>query len=96
MRLSVAVEVRQAVIDYRNAAAQLRVTATQIEATEAALQAEQDRYELGTGTLVALTQARAQHTEALSNRVQAIYEFVFRRKLIDFALGDLDLETSLF
>lgn len=96
LRLSVAVEVRQAVIDYRNAAAQLRVTATQIEATEAALQAEQDRYELGTGTLVALAQARAQHTEALSNRVQAVYQFVFRRKLIDFALGDLDLEGSLF
>ena len=96
LRLSVAVEVRQAIIDYRNAAAQLRVTATQIEATEAALQAEQDRYELGTGTLVALAQARAQHTEALSNRVQAVYQFVFRRKLIDFALGDLDLEGSLF
>ena len=96
MRQSVAVEVRQAIIDYRNAAAQLDVTAVQIEATEAALQAEQVRYELGAGTLVALAQARVQHTEALSNRAQAIFQFVFRRKLIDFALGEIDLETSLF
>lgn len=96
MRQSIAVEVRQAVIDYRNAVSQLEITAVQVEATQAALQAEQDRYELGTGTLVALAQASVQHTEAQSNRAQAIFQFVFRRKLIDFALGNLDPATALF
>lgn len=96
MRQSVAVEVRQALNDYNNAAQQLEITAIQVEASEAALQGEQDRYDFGTGTLVALSQARTQLVEAQSSRAQAIFQFVFRRKLIDFALGNLDPSTALF
>lgn len=96
MRQSVAVEVRQAISDYRYAVEQLEITDVQVEAAAAALQAEQDRYELGTGTLVALAQARTQFVEAQSSRAQAVYQFVFRRKLIDFALGELDPTSSLF
>ncbi|MDX1439543.1 MAG: TolC family protein [Rubricoccaceae bacterium] len=96
MRQSVAVEVRQALLDYRNAGEQLDVTEAQVAAAEAALEAEQSRYEFGTGTLVAVTQARTQFVEAQSARVQAVYQFVFRRKLIDFALGNLEISTVLF
>ena len=96
LRQSVATEVRQAVIEYRNAAKQLDVTAVQVEAAQAALDAEQARYELGSGTLVALEQARARLVEAQASRAQAAYNFVFRRKLIDLALGDLDLSDALF
>ncbi|NNF58850.1 MAG: TolC family protein, partial [Rhodothermaceae bacterium] len=77
LRQSIATEVRQAVIEYRNAAKQLDVTAVQVEAAEAALAAEQDRYDLGAGTLVALEQARARLVEAQASRAQATYTFVF-------------------
>lgn len=96
LRQSIATEVRQAVIEYRNAAKQLDVTAVQVDAAQAALNAEQDRFDLGAGTLVALEQARARLVEAQASRAQAIYTFVFRRKLIDLALGDLDLDAALF
>ena len=95
-RQAVATEVRQAVLDYRLAAQRLDVTAAQVEAAQAALDAEQARYALGTGTLVALEQARARVTEAQASRAQAVYEFVFRRAVIAFARGDLDPTEPLF
>src|SRR5690606_31947785 len=95
-RRAVATEVRQAVLDYRLAAQRLDVTAAQVAAAEAALEAEEARYELGTGTLVALELARARLTEARSARAQAVYEFVFRRAVIAFARGDLDPTVPLF
>lgn len=95
-RQAVATEVRQAVLDYRLAAQRLDVTAAQGTAAEAALEAEEARYELGTGTLVALELARARLTEARAARAQAVYEFVFRRAVIAFAQGDLDPTEPLF
>ncbi|HLT47282.1 MAG TPA: TolC family protein, partial [Rubricoccaceae bacterium] len=95
-RQAVATEVRQAVLDYRLAAQRLDVTAAQVAAAEAALEAEEARYELGTGTLVALELARARLTEAQAARAQAVYEFVFRRAVIAFARGDLDPTEPLF
>src|SRR5690606_34706669 len=95
-RQAVATEVRQAVLDYRLAAQRLDVTAAQVAAAEAALEAEEARYELGTGTLVALELARARLTEAQAARAQAVYEFVFRRAVIAFARGDLAPTEPLF
>ncbi len=96
LRQRIATEVRQAVIDYRNAAKQLDVTEAQVAAAEAAVQAEQDRFELGAGTLVALEQARARLVEAEAARAQATYELLFRRALIDLAQGTLDPAFDLF
>jgi outer membrane protein len=95
-RQAVATEVRQAVLDYRLAARRLDVTAAQVEAARAALDAEEARYELGTGTLVALEQARVRLTEAQAARARAVYEFVFRRAVIAFAQGALDPTEPLF
>ncbi|MDX1418880.1 MAG: TolC family protein [Rubricoccaceae bacterium] len=95
-RQAIATEVRQAVLDYRLAGQRLDATAVQVSAAEAALEAEEVRYELGTGTLVALELARARLTEAQSARAQAVYEFVFRRAVIAFALGELDPTEPLF
>ncbi len=95
VKQAIAVAVRQAVNDYRNAAEQLDAASAQVEAAEAALRAERDRYELGTGTLVAQTQAQTAYAEALASRLQAIYQFVFSRKLIEFAQGNFDPNTAL-
>ena len=96
LRQQVAADVRQAVLDYENARARLGVTASQIDAAEAALDAEQLRYDLGASTLVELAQARARLVEAQSARAQALFEFFFRARLIDYARGRLDPSQPLF
>ncbi len=58
--------------------------------------AEQERYDLGVSTLTELTQARARFVEAQSARAQAVAQFVFQSKLIDYAVGTLDPNAQLF
>ncbi len=96
LRQSVALEVRQGFLDYQNAAKRLDVTARQVASAEAALNAEQERYDLGVSTLTELTQARTLLVEAQSARAQAVAQFVFQSKLIDYATGTLDPNASLF
>ena len=96
LRQSVALEVRQGYLDYQNAAKRLDVTARQVAAASAALDAEQERYDLGVSTLTELTQARALLIEAQSSRAQAVAQFVFQSKLIDYATGTLDPTAPLF
>ncbi|MEO1075535.1 MAG: TolC family protein, partial [Bacteroidota bacterium] len=93
---SVALEVRQAYLDYQNAARALDVSAVQVESAEAALSVEQERYEFGASTFADLAQARAAAVQAQSDRAQAIYTFFFRRRLLDYALGALDFTQPLF
>ena len=96
LRQQVAADVRQAVLDYENARARLGVSATQITFAQSALDAEQLRYDLGASTLVELAQARARLVEAQSARAQALFEFFFRARLIDYARGRLDPSQPLF
>lgn len=96
LRQEVALQVRQGYLDYQNAVKRLDVTARQLAAAEVALQAEQERYDLGVSTLTELAQARARMAEAQSARAQAVARFVFQSKLIDYALGTLDLTADLF
>ena len=92
----VALQVRQSYLDYLNAAKRLDVTARQVEAAEVALTAEEERYELGVSTLAELVQARARLIEAQSARAQAVAEFVFQSKLLEYATGTLDPSQPLF
>ncbi len=96
LRQAVALQVRQGWLDYQNAAKRLDVTARQVAASQAALDAEQERYDLGVSTLTELTQARATLVEAQSSRAQAVAQFVFQSKLIDYAVGTLDPSERLF
>jgi outer membrane protein len=90
LRQSVALEVRQAYLDYQNSTKRLEVTEKQVAAASAALQAEQERYDLGASTLVELAQARAQYVQASSDRAQSIFQFLFRGAVIEYQLGRLD------
>lgn len=96
LRQEVALQVRQGYLDYQNAAKRLDVTARQVAAAEAALEAEQERYDLGVSTLTELAQARARMAEARSARAQARARFLFQSKLLDHALGTLDPTAELF
>lgn len=91
----VALQVRQAYLDYQTSAKNLDVTEKQEIAAQRALDAEQERYAVGAATLVELSQARATFVQAASDRVNARYNFLFQEKLLDYYTGVLDPSSSL-
>lgn len=90
LRQEVALQVRQAYFDYLITEKRVDVTNTQVRAAAQAVEAAEERYNVGAGTLVELTQARAQYVEAASNQAQAKYDLLFQSQLVDYYTGRLN------
>ena len=86
----VGLEVRRAYLDYRAATQQLDAAEAQLRAAALALQASQQRYNVGAATLLEVTQARATQLQGASTLVTARYGLLFQRTLIGYYIGDLD------
>lgn len=96
LRQDVALQVRQAYFDYLITDKRVQVAATQVRAAEQALEAAEERYNVGAGTLVELTQAQSLYVEAASNQTQANYDLLFQSKLVDYYTGRLNPNQALF
>jgi outer membrane protein len=96
LRQDVALQVRQAYLDYQTATKNLDVTEKQLRAAERALQAAEERYDVGAATLVELSQVRADYVQAASDRANARYNFIFQEKLIEYYTGSLNPSGPLF
>lgn len=92
---TVAVEVRQAYLDYINADKQFEVSNIQLTFRKQALDAEQNRYNLGASTLTELTQARAGYFEAQNQRLQALYALIFQKQVLEYYVGRINPNTSV-
>ncbi|MCC5941679.1 MAG: TolC family protein [Balneolaceae bacterium] len=90
VRFQISEEVRQAYSDYQSIVKELESTEKSLRAAERAYETEQQRYEVGSSTLIELNLANANYVHAQSNRIQAIYNFVFQEQLLDYFLGQLD------
>ena len=86
----VGLEVRRAYLDYQAATQQLDAAEAQLRAAALALQASQQRYNVGAATLLEVTQARATQLQGASALVTARYGLLFQRTLIGYYIGDLD------
>jgi len=95
LKYSVLQEVRQAYNDYQSYATQLTSTQKALQAAEKSYQTQKERYQVGAGTLVELSNANAQYVQAQSNRAQAILQFMFQQKLLNYYLGKLDKNIQL-
>jgi outer membrane protein len=95
-RLQVALEVREAYLNYQSARQQLEATSRRLRAARQARQAAQERYNLGAASIVELTQANRNFVEAASQRIRARYNLVFQKKLIDYYVGVLNPQETLF
>jgi outer membrane protein len=89
-RQQVGLEVRRAYLDHQSAQEQLRAAQAGETAARQSLAATTERYQAGVGTLVEVTQARATLAQALSALVNARYNLLFQRTLVDYYTGDLD------
>ena len=96
LQQDIGLQVRQAYLDYLTDEKRLDVTEKQLRSAEQALEAEQERYNVGASTLVELTQARANFVQASSDRAEAKYNFLFRKRLIEYYIGVLDPGRPLF
>jgi outer membrane protein len=94
IRFQITEEVRQAYNDYVSIAKELESTEKALIAAERAYETEQQRYEVGSATLIELNLANANYVQAQSNRIQAIYNFVFQEKLLDYFIGQLDRDLQ--
>jgi len=95
LKYSVLQEVRQAYNDYQSYASQLTSTSKALQAAEKSYQTQKERYQVGAGTLVELSNANAQYVQAQSERAQAILQFMFQQKLLNYYLGKLDKNIQL-
>ncbi len=92
----VALEVRQAYLDYQTAVKQLEVSDRRLRAAQQALDAEQERYNVGASTLVELTQVQVQYVSASSGRINAVVNYVARIALINYFVGTISPDDSIF
>jgi len=94
-RQQVALEVRQAFLDYRNAVQQLEAANKRLKAAEQAQTATQERYNLGSASIVELRNANRDFVDAASQQVRARYDLLFRKKQIDYHVGRLNPRRPL-
>ena len=87
---TIGLEVRRAYLDYETAREQLVATQAQQKAADLAVSTTQKRYELGSSTLLELTQARAAQLQAASAVVSARFTVAFQKAAMSYYAGDLE------
>jgi len=88
-------EVRQGILDFQSMYKQLGVAEAQFEYAEQALEAAEERYNVGASTLVELSQARASYVEAAGNQIQAKINLLIQRILIAYYTGNIEQEVAV-
>ena len=86
---------RRAYLDYETARQQLTAAQAQQKAADLAVTTTQKRYELGSSTLLELTQSRAAQLQAASAVVSARYTVAFQRAAMSYYAGDLEAGMSV-
>ncbi|MBL0940096.1 MAG: TolC family protein [Gemmatimonadaceae bacterium] len=86
---TVAGEIRRAYLDHAAAVQQFEAAQAQLRASELAASTTLRRYEVGAGTLVEVTTARAQLVQAASAVVTARFTLAFQQSLMSYYVGDL-------
>ena len=84
---SLARDVRQVLLNIDTARRKIDVTNEMIQNTSEALKLAQARYQLGTSSIVELTQAELNDTEAKLQATSARYDYQIARCLLDFTTG---------
>lgn len=93
-RRAVALDVREAVLDYRLLQDEAEVAERRLDAARAVLEAETARYRLGATTLAALADVRARAVAAEVGLEQARAAVLFQRVLIDVRTGSLGASSQ--
>lgn len=94
LRQNVILQVRQAYLDLESNREQLVAAEAQLRAADLALEAAEQRYNVGAGTLTEVTQARAQQASAQAGMINARYSLLFQAEVLDYYTGALDAQPA--
>jgi outer membrane protein len=94
-RQAVALDVRRAYLGLETSRQQLAVAIAQQKAADLAVSTTQARYQVGTSTLLELTQARASQLQAATAVVTARNALAFQNALMPYYTGELDPAKAL-
>lgn len=90
LRQEIAAQVKEAHLSIRALEAQLRAGRTRMDAAEAALEAEEQRYRLGSSTIGDLADARAQFVEARSELARTRFQLIQQEAALAYQTGVID------
>lgn len=86
-------EVRQSFGEYNAAISQLESTRRGLISAERAFETVQRRYDVGSANFVELQTARTALVQAQSNRAQAVFNFTFQKRILEYYLGTISIDT---
>lgn len=94
-RLQVIQEVNQAYNDYQSIIKQIEAASKALQAAERSYVTQKQRYEVGAGTLIELSQANAQYVQAQADYISAKFNYLFQQKILEYFVGKLDRNVQL-
>ncbi len=86
----VKIEVKQGYLDLTAAKKSLDVATKNVTAAEETRKINQERYNLGSGTILEVLQADRDYTDALRNKINTSFDFYIKRDKLNNSLGKLD------
>ena len=84
------IEIKQGYLDLLAAKKSLDVASKNVIAAEENRKINQERYNLGSGTILDVLQADRDYTDALRNKINALYDFYTKRDKLNNSLGKLE------
>jgi outer membrane protein len=90
---SIKIDVQRSFKNYETSIESYEASQAQFDAAQLALRTQQESYELGISTQVALAQANQVFVQAASSLAQAQVTLIFQQMLLEYALGTLRVET---
>ncbi len=83
-RLQIIQEVTQAYNDYTSYIKELESTQKALRAAERTYETQQQRYNVGSSTLIELSDANANYIQAQSDHARTLYNLIFQENLLDY------------
>ena len=85
----IAVDVKKGLLNLQQAEKRLIVTRSSVVSAEMDRKIAEEKYNLGAGTLLDMLVAAANYTNAVSGKVNAIFDFMLAKKSMEYALGTI-------
>lgn len=93
MERQIKMDIKKTYLDFQAAQKQLEVSSKNVQSAQQNRQIEQEKYNLGSGTLVNLLLASSNYTQALSNYINTKFQFFKMRSQLEYYMGVLDYKN---
>jgi outer membrane protein len=94
LRKTILNDVKQAYQNFLDVRTAYDVSISRMEAAELALQVQEEKYNLGVGSLVELTNANNNYIDAAAGKARAKLNFLFQKVILDYHTGILKLPVA--